>query len=131
MTKTFPRAIFAEAIERAELFDSDIRDDYSGRGMYGDACFGVVIDSHRDSNRLFLVLGELCLSPSGAGNTDEDLGDKVWELAGAAREDSMGLGTILYFPGWRFDVLACGCPLQVVVDEGHQSGCEERDSDDS
>lgn len=64
----------------------DIRADYSGRGMFGDGCLGIVFRASRDIFRFFVELAS------------EDY-DTAELLARKAREDSMGLGVIVYFPG--------------------------------
>lgn len=64
---------------------------YSGRGMYGRQCVGVVIDGMS----LFTFGIEVArewLNRSDDPCEIEDLADLE------AREDSMGLGTIIYFP---------------------------------
>ena len=56
---------------------------YSGRGMYGKECVGVEVD---DIFTLALALGD-----ANNGNID------LFQL-GTPRSDSMGLGTIYYWP---------------------------------
>lgn len=64
----------------------DIREDYSGRGMFGGECLGITF---RDSRNVFAFFVELA---------QEDY-DTAELLAHKAREDGMGCGTIIYFPG--------------------------------
>lgn len=59
----------------ADLLGGSVRDDYSGRGMFGKSCYGIVCD---DANE--------CIAEAGA------LG-----LRGA-RTDSMGRSVIVYWP---------------------------------
>ena len=66
----------------------EIRADYSGRGMYGDSCFGVVVASVSEFVKFLLIVAE----------DDQEL---AWELASHAKEDSMGYSTIYYFPGYQ------------------------------
>lgn len=96
-TKTFPRDVFQSAVTNAEIDPDNIREDYSGRGMYGEMCLGVTHESPADLLRLFANLGEM------TGTDGFTLQDKVWQLAGAARSDNMGYDTITYFPGWKLD----------------------------
>lgn len=56
----------------------DVRESYSGRGMYGETCYGIVCDN---ANR--------CLELAGAAGL---LGGKV---------DSMGRQMIVYWPNVR------------------------------
>lgn len=69
--------------------DITVHPKYSGHGMYGKECFGVVA-----SIRAFAVfLVELASMDDDAAQT----------LSGAVRADSMGLLTIYYFPGVQLD----------------------------
>lgn len=61
--------------------------DYSGRGMYGDNCVGVVLSG--DSAFASLVI---CVVEAMGADWAYDLFSKV-------RTDSMGYSTIYYFPG--------------------------------
>ncbi|TXH53642.1 MAG: hypothetical protein E6Q97_12815 [Desulfurellales bacterium] len=69
------------------LDDLDVRTDYSGRGMYGETCLGLVTSQPMAilGWRFALVLDELGLDP--------------YEVLVKARTDSMGYDTITYFPG--------------------------------
>lgn len=61
--------------------------DYSGRGMYGTECFGIV------TTNINLVLPAMV-----AVLTDEGKDFDVFELAQELRTDNMGLSFIAYFP---------------------------------
>ena len=65
----------------------DLREDYSGRGMFGRSCIGIV----GDFNPLHLVL---CLADV---LRDEEF-DNAEDILGRPCQDSMGLSTIVYFP---------------------------------
>ena len=67
----------------------DFRDDYSGRGMFGRKCVGIVIDSGTNSLEMIMELTEMLI--------DNDI-EYVSEKIGAIRQDNMGMGTIIYFP---------------------------------
>jgi hypothetical protein len=67
----------------------DIR-SYSGRGMYGDECLGIVFRDLSDAFGFFVELAA------------EDY-DTAELLARKARQDSMGLDTIMYFLGIQVD----------------------------
>jgi hypothetical protein len=67
----------------------DIR-SYSGRGMYGEECLGIVFNDSRDAYGFFVELAA------------EDY-DTAELLARKAREDSMGTSVIVYFPGVQVD----------------------------
>ena len=71
----------ADMNQAADGVDGEIRTDYSGRGMYGDKCIGVVL---KDEGDLFRFAGLL----------DDDF----VELLGSPEWDSMGLREIAYWP---------------------------------
>jgi len=75
--------LILEVVE--EIEDLKIRHSYSGRAMYGESCFGLV----GDDSDFFLFFALL-------GAKDEGLSR---DLAMKARTDSMGLSSIMYFPG--------------------------------
>lgn len=78
----------AEAI--AEITNGEIRDAYSGRGMYGKTCYGVVVDSLDD---LIEGLGRYITEiPYGTPNDPNHVGPALENL----RMDEMGLEKILY-----------------------------------
>lgn len=93
--------------------ESTIREDYSGRGMYGDTCLGFTLDS---TTQIATLSAELCRQAMFEAVETRDNGrapnaeeiendtaigiDIVVNLFDAAREDSMGRGVIVYFPGW-------------------------------
>jgi hypothetical protein len=41
---TVDRDIFLDALYHVGLDEDNLREDYSGRGMYGDKCIGIVCD---------------------------------------------------------------------------------------
>lgn len=80
------RAQFFEAIDAAGLSEDNVREDYSGRGMYGSSCVGIVCD-----------VGDLLVFAAALGsNADE------WDWVGGACSDSMGLSSIWYWPSVSF-----------------------------
>ena len=74
---------------------------YSGRGMFGDACLGIELNQETSLSKFY---GELIYH---IYNNSEDISpDDIREITSAierAKTDSMGLGTILYFPYTEFD----------------------------
>lgn len=82
--------------------DEGLYEDYSGRSMYGDTCFGFILDVPD------VLLGVAIATVLGDDND-------AWEMARATRTDNMGRSTIAYFPGWTLeDDDAAEC-------EGHES----------
>lgn len=118
MDRTIPRRWVEAALDNMGQDPEDaIRDNYSGRGMYGDTCLGFTLDS---TAQIATLSAELCrqamfdatgvtvgsavtAEDAVAGvETDAETGiDIVVNLFDAAREDSMGRGVIVYFPGWE------------------------------
>ena len=95
------KAKFMEAVSYAEENHDDIRlrEDYSGRGMYGESCFGVVGDE------IALAEFETALALL---TVSEDLDDEVnghtvlnalVDVRDMRREDSMGMDRVYYYPG--------------------------------
>jgi hypothetical protein len=83
-----------------------IRTDYSGRGMYGAECFGLVCDLPDVMATLVM------LSHASTPDSDEVEWDVV-ELSRRMCSDGMGLSSIFYFPGWTL--------TNVPQDDGEQS----------
>lgn len=81
--------------EVAEDCDITIHKDYSGRFMYGATCLGLSFEGSAGS--LFAAfIREL----EAFG---EYVNEEAAEMFEAMRSDNLGLGTIFYFPGWKFD----------------------------
>lgn len=74
-------------IDFCESNELEYRTDYSGRGMFGRQCFGIVCDDP------LCTLAELC----DHLRDTEGITSAYAEL-GVPRIDSMGLSKILYFP---------------------------------
>lgn len=69
------------------------REDYLGRGMYGRSCVAVACDN---------PLGTLAGIFAYLVGSDDDIdGYDVQSALGEPREDSMGMGRVLYFPKLR------------------------------
>ena len=81
MANTLTSDQMDDLYDAAHTVDGEIRTDYSGRGMFGDECGGVVL---KDEGDLFQFARLL----------DEDLA----QLLGSPRWDSMGLREIAYWP---------------------------------
>lgn len=67
--------------------DEDLRRDYSGRGMYGDECVGIVCGDREYGT----FLTELA----------DDDPELARELADSVKTDSMATRTIYYWPQYR------------------------------
>lgn len=86
---------------------------YSGRAMYGESCLGVTLEPEHRIGGFVGDVVESISQPSkghyyselrweGVDDTLEDL-ETVQSAFRKMRSDSMGLGEILYFPGFQFD----------------------------
>ncbi len=75
----------------AEDNDFQIRENYSGRGMFGRECFGVVTDES---------VGKV-IAAIIRNIDDFDVVEEFARVLEDLRTDSMGLSAIIYFPGWN------------------------------
>jgi hypothetical protein len=78
-----------------------LRRSYSGRGMYGSTCFGVVFEEPRGAFEFFAGLAQYAAEQQEFPEPDCD-SELAFDLARSASQDSMGYSTIVYFP--RFEV---------------------------
>lgn len=81
------KAVLGAAWE-AGLDDGDVRTAYVGRGSQGRECFGVRVEGLAQAMSFFAHLAA------------EDP-ETALQIADAARTDQLGLGMILYFPGYN------------------------------
>lgn len=73
-------------------YDAEVREDYSGRGMYGKTCVGIVTDApHKD----IIIATIRVFAQDNDGLDIMDILDKVEDVI-PSRVDSMGLSTIYY-----------------------------------
>jgi hypothetical protein len=72
---------------------------YSGRGMYGKNCVGFTTDRPHD----LLIALVMILKDLSDDATYDDL-PYADDLFGNVATDSMGLSSIIYFPGWEFEI---------------------------
>ena len=82
--------------ERLKEEGLDVRDDYSGRCMFGEICFGVVVHNIAMSE----VLRKIIIADR---RDDPDLAKEAADLLEErklteCRTDNMGLDYIIYFP---------------------------------
>lgn len=83
---TVDRDLILEALDNAGSDAADLRASYSGQGMMGSECFGIVGDLSQFVN--FMV--ELA-------TIDQDIASN---LADRVQSDTMGYQSIYYFPGY-------------------------------
>lgn len=75
---------------------------YSGRGMYGKKCPSFETNNNRDENILSITAQAVS---AVAQEYEPDDVQEVADLFNDCRTDSMGLGTVVYFPqiDWNDD----------------------------
>ncbi len=100
MTKKIISEPLAEVIAE---YAEDVHLTYSGRGMYGDTCYGFSGDVARTIGD---VLQDIADMP--------DLIRQFGEMLSISRRDSMGFRTILYFPSWS---IAQNCEVKTKSEE--------------
>lgn len=89
MSKTIDRWAFETAADAAGI---EVTEDYSGRGMYGEQCIGVVFDSSGELAEFYIELADIMTDTQDAK-----------DLASNERQDSMGMSGIAYFPSYKFE----------------------------
>lgn len=81
---------FCEAVENyCDEAGYSYYKDYSGRGMFGESCIGIDVAS---GDSLTMLIG-LCDYLTDCGFAP------VSDIISSVCSDSMGMGTIVYFPG--------------------------------
>lgn len=82
--------------------DENIRESYSGRGMYGSDCLGVVVSNNSDVTKVHLIMALVMEmdeeEPSDPKFSAEDVLD-VLDSAPAFTTDNMGYDIIVYWRG--------------------------------
>lgn len=76
-----------------EIWDVEVRTEYTGRAMFGKGCLGLVTDK---SGWALAMEVRDALAYTSYAEEDELL---EYLLTHEPRVDSMGLGTIYYWPG--------------------------------
>lgn len=102
MEQKIDREIIEEILETAELFDDEanIRENYSGRGMYGRTCFGIVFEGESALYRFMAAAGRI----DADREHDERPRFDALAFAHNVRTDSMGPGSLIaYWPGWNLE----------------------------
>ena len=84
----------SELLVRVIEDHAEIRHDYSGRGMFGEKCFGFVVENPE------AAIAEIQADINGIYEPEE-LRQEFTELLQHSRRDSMGFDMILYFPGYQ------------------------------
>lgn len=112
MSEKSNESIFKDAIEDAGYSTRS----YSGRGMYGKSCLGFETTRFQSAIQATAeIIGNL--AETCQFDDDLELSDFL-EFFGDVKEDSMGLGMIIYFPDISWN------------EEWEESDVEEEDEND-
>lgn len=96
---TISRKHFVEAMERAEIDTDDLRENYSGRGMYGATCPGITLYGYAQLGVFLVELTGVLAEEAASDESDPwDVLDPARELARRTATDQMGHGIIAYWP---------------------------------
>lgn len=83
----------------SELYDAglefEVREDYSGRGMYGKQCIGFVTS---DPSRLLITLGAVLATSEKDADDSGATYEGIYYYDLSPRMDNMAFDTIVYFP---------------------------------
>jgi len=85
--------------ESAELLEDEggtIRDDYSGRAMYGEKVYGVVFDDFREFTQALVNATYTLAEDVFSKTVDEEDAEKIMDDFRSLRTDSMGRSLIVY-----------------------------------
>lgn len=93
MSEMLARATVVDALYDAGLDEDALYEGYSGRGMLGADCFGIV-GYVSDVTKFLIRL---------VAQDDEQGVDLAESLADSMRSDGMGTSTIFYFPGYEVE----------------------------
>jgi hypothetical protein len=93
------QAMFEDLAEELGNDEVSVR-SYSGRGMYGRQCLGV--DTDMDIGSLVAYVVRAIGGLNAGTNEGEYTVEQVAEAFEGMQTDSMGRGTIVYFPSVQF-----------------------------
>lgn len=88
-----------------EVSDLSLRDDYSGRGMFGATCFGIDTSSlatvAKEFDRALCDVMSMCASDEPEVNAIAEEAEELrdMDIFQSYCQDNMGLDYIVYFPG--------------------------------
>lgn len=102
MSRTVSAKLSKQIIEACHDIGHEIRNDYSGRCMYGERCFGIETDGKIPTDIIFFVAREY-IDELAMEDVEDDTLEDLERVFQDMRSDSMGLGMIYYFPGWQLD----------------------------
>lgn len=111
-TKSIRLGDVLTALDEAEIgepfHDDDTHEDsnkslylaYSGRGMFGEKSWGIVVQNQGQAFKFIATLAENLMSESFEA-TGVQPDESAAALAGSAKVDSLGHDLVVYFPGWE------------------------------
>lgn len=92
---------FIEVLERADIA---YRSDYGGRGMMDARCIGIDVSPYGQGETSFAIVAQIMVAAVEIDYQDNEhdgepvMIDMCARLMRETREDSMGLGSIIYWP---------------------------------
>lgn len=89
--RQIPRSMIVDALDNAGFDEDCLRENYSGRGMYGTTCPAVTLPGHNEAFRFFVELAHLA--------TEQEAYGDVSDLADTADWDTMGRSDLILY--WR------------------------------
>ena len=82
--------------------DFQVKVDYSGRGMFGSECLGIV--GSDTTTIIYKIMDSIMNKYYDEKDTQLELFHELTEiLSGGSKQDSMGLNCIVYFPYVEID----------------------------
>lgn len=97
---TISRSDFEDALQDAGY--ESLYEGYSGRGMFGATCIGVVTGSGPESVKRALLQAAERIREEDEADRD-DLADILEAMAGRMSWDNLGFDLVVYFPGFDLD----------------------------
>lgn len=92
-----------ELIEVLETeYEVNVYRDYSGRGMFGDTCFGIICgrSANSEMHKFYCAMHELAVIEDPDYASVKVIAGEFWNNTDlSVAQDSLGLDLILYFPG--------------------------------
>ena len=95
MAKEIPAKIYTEIRELAGAYDVSVQDEYSGRNMNGESCFGM------NGELKSLICFTFQLGQIAGKEMNEEENSEFYRMFAHMRMDDMGRDDVIfYFPGY-------------------------------
>lgn len=83
----------------ADQIMGEIREDYSGRGMYGEVGPAIVTEQVPDLASVGVMISHVLMLDANKEWERDEATERALEISSSVRTDNMGLGYVVYFPG--------------------------------